>query len=413
MSASALAQELLDNIVEHVDERATLKACALAGTALVAPSQRSLFSTVGIGRESSQIPELWDAGAGAACFTTFERFLAFITSSPRLGSYVQSLSVYLTTGPSGHMPEPTYAQLIAILTATPNIRQLGLSPQFPFSWRNMSPELISLLREIYTRPAFRSLALSRIKDVPSSLITFATSFYRELSIAQCYIRDDIAPQPSHDRFIIEPQETAVKRYVMDDLQLTFQGAEAPIDEVPMYIMSTGLHRHLHRLRRLKLSGNAWYTANLRRFMLQLSLNSLEDLELTFSLGFPDTSKFGLPALPALRLLHIYVHSIQEILPDEFEPLLATLTTCTPVLECLTVTLNTLMRQEIAIPTEKFGQWPVQAEAYTSFQSRNELEKALPKLRMVRCVHFGAGQHAFGHYARQKFSAAVENNIFTL
>jgi hypothetical protein len=113
------------------------------------------------------------------------------------------------------------------------------------------------------------------------------------------------------------------------------------------------------------------------------------------------------------VLHFCVSSIREIFPAQLEPAMATLPYCTPALESLTLTLNTTMRTLGHAPTGQVyggpgGQCPVQSEPYTLFQSRCELEKTLPRLRMVHCVDAGSGyREAFGNYIRQKLPAAVE------
>lgn len=83
---ASLAPELLDTIVKQVEGTA----------ALLAPSQRRLFSKVCLVTESSQIPVYWGPHAGLApCFTTFHSFLALLTRSPHLGSYVTDLSLHV------------------------------------------------------------------------------------------------------------------------------------------------------------------------------------------------------------------------------------------------------------------------------------------------------------------------------
>jgi hypothetical protein len=84
MSAS-LAPELLDTIVKQVEGTA----------ALLVPSQRRLFSKVCLVAESSQIPVYWGHARLAPCFTTFHSFLALLTRSPHLGSYVTDLSLHV------------------------------------------------------------------------------------------------------------------------------------------------------------------------------------------------------------------------------------------------------------------------------------------------------------------------------
>ncbi|KAJ7159222.1 hypothetical protein C8R43DRAFT_948155 [Mycena crocata] len=282
----SLAQKLLDAIVEHVEDREVLKACALAGSALLASSQSCLFSTVCLVTKTSQIPVYPDAQA----FTSFQRFLALLASSPHLGSYVKGLSLHLTIGRNyaaelgrEWAPGEAYAEVIGILATTRNISRLEiLSAEIPFPWRELPPDLTSQLRRICTRPDFPSLALNNIRDVPSSLVNYAASFYRELFITGSGIRDDTAS--SGDRFIMGSEDTTQPSSI-EDFQLTFwtgKGRDAHID-----IVATGLHRRLNRLRKLTLSNFRNQEVHLRRFMFESTFNvCLEDLTLVLSDGAP-------------------------------------------------------------------------------------------------------------------------------
>ncbi|KAJ7157692.1 hypothetical protein C8R43DRAFT_1105933 [Mycena crocata] len=404
----SLAPELLDIIVEQVESRDTLKSCSLTGSVLRASSQRCLFSRVGLVTKDSQIPAYRDLRGGIhpSC-TTFQNFFFVLGDSPHLGNYVKDLTLDFTSGRDYSVqiarpptPQPDYYSVIGVLRATRTIKRLEISNIY---WSKMPSDLASLIRQLCSRPPFQSLALKNMGDVPLSVVAHAVSFCRVFFLICSRIRDDRGSTSERQttRRPAVPQTSTIEELELSLLE--------PLQNHESYFVTTGMHQRLNCLRKLRLCFIAPSVIPLlRRCMFESSFNAcLEDLHLhLLDVLFPHA--FDLPVLPALQVLHFQFRLVEESLPDTLEPVLAALSTCTPALESLTVSLY----WKASSANEPSGQWPMESAPYVLLLE--ELERSLPRLQRVHCVDARSyRQETFRNYIKQKFFAAAEKAGFIL
>ncbi|KAJ6557917.1 hypothetical protein B0H19DRAFT_1070513 [Mycena capillaripes] len=153
----SLPQELLDNIIDEVGDRATLKSCALVATPFLPPCQRNLFRTF---RFRGRSPTSGDA------------FL----KSPHLASYIRELTVEMWDKPS------ILATVGIVLRLVQNIEHLIVSGKSTL-WSRFGNEVSSALLDCLTRPSLLRLDLLHMQRVPAALILASTaipfvSFFR-------------------------------------------------------------------------------------------------------------------------------------------------------------------------------------------------------------------------------------------
>ncbi|KAJ7259383.1 hypothetical protein C8J57DRAFT_1340323 [Mycena rebaudengoi] len=162
-----LPQELIDAILAHLrDDYASLSACSLASTSFVAPAQRGIFRS------------LWLHAAGSLQHPKFQAIAAALAQSPHLGSYIRDLTIGL--GDSDVEFEHSALQLI--LCAVQNVERLMISSRRPMNWRRLPKGTRSALRAVVMLPAFRSLYLCCMIQIPSDVIFRAASSVSFLSI---------------------------------------------------------------------------------------------------------------------------------------------------------------------------------------------------------------------------------------
>ncbi|KAJ7849900.1 hypothetical protein B0H13DRAFT_1467725, partial [Mycena leptocephala] len=118
-------QELIDGILKHISDEATLRSCALVCWAFLPTSQASIFSTVELIPRNSRV-------ASSPC----ERLHSVLRESPHLNGYIRTLKILESAKP-GTWWTPNEG-LVAVLRTLNSVRFVVLSVRH---WR-MQPKLV-------------------------------------------------------------------------------------------------------------------------------------------------------------------------------------------------------------------------------------------------------------------------------
>ncbi|KAJ7079285.1 hypothetical protein B0H15DRAFT_858899 [Mycena belliarum] len=185
MSSVQLAQELLSAIINEVQAQNDLQACALVSRSFVVSSQQRLYRTLCLVVEPlSHLVSV--PNPPVAPVLSCDSALKLFTMSPHLAGYVRDLTLYLPQNPD-------YTLLETVLQhVSGRITHLSISSlQYVFPWAYLPSSTASLLDDIFHRPQFRSLSLTRVIGVPLSLLDHATTFFESISLSEVSIKEDL------------------------------------------------------------------------------------------------------------------------------------------------------------------------------------------------------------------------------
>ncbi|KAJ7437416.1 hypothetical protein FB451DRAFT_1570698 [Mycena latifolia] len=402
MSPPSLPHELLEVIVGEVQGKDSLRACSLASKSLLVCSQRHLFRALCFCQDLRQIP----SNPTQIPRLSFKRARELLTMSPHLAGYVCDLTLCLQPGQDHNLVENLLRSVSERLT------RLAIFA-FPRTliWEEMPSGVTCLLRDIYVQPQFRSLSLAHIRGVPLSLILYATSSFEVISINTISFREDITSDPP--KFMSGPRDASANTNLKEIVVGAFVGFQD--DGRYKSILDVDLHRRLKGLRKLHLQLSTAESGPWLAFLLESDIQpTLEHLEI-YADRVPPVLQ--LESFPVLRVL-----KLQFILPfNQFDSILSTLLTCTPMLESLSVSLNTGIIVDVTWPqhhpTHPIFDWPLKQIPHPLFQSATKLRSSLPLLTKVHCSQTDSrGQHfatdSFTEYIKHKFYAAEEAEILS-
>ncbi|KAJ7138352.1 hypothetical protein C8R44DRAFT_976096 [Mycena epipterygia] len=389
MSPGPLAQELLDSIVDHVQERGTLKACSLAARSFVVSSQRRLFRSLCL---FIRVPSQPPRGTNHLTVSmTFQNALHVFTMSSYLGSYVRHLYIGLVH----HLQD--YGLVESALRIVSKITLLGIfGVGGTYDWSTIPPSLATLLKDIALRPAVRSLYLENIRAVPSSFILCPS--FRVLSLYFASVEGDIASTSP----FISPSLVPLRSHHLEHL------VTAASPGHPGSRAIENMQGRLTGLRKLSLLGlyarpdKPWMP-----FLLQSDVQrSLRHLELSFIGKIPE---LGLPPLLALRSLEIGFSinttrlsgAVNSSIELALESALTNIHTVSPLLESLSLTIQQW----------NSASWPQGGDPLPSFASLD----LLPALQEVHCSLDAGGypvQAGFEQSMGRKFPGPKEAGMLT-
>jgi hypothetical protein len=211
-SSRPLPQELYDLIISHVDDRPTLRACALTCRAWTFASQTRLFSrTIRIHKDRKVV----------------QRLAAALRVSPRLPSYLTDVSInaLFVHGLAGlHLP---------------TLRVLHLACQ----WKTIMHDLPTLRADLASFPHLADLRISKVNFTDDSFVYFV----RSLPPILCLKLSDYYWQ-NHDEQAVPPLTGNVVPPCISDLSLD-AGSATCAGRILIQLMEEGhLRLELERLR---------------------------------------------------------------------------------------------------------------------------------------------------------------------
>ncbi|KAJ7617573.1 hypothetical protein B0H17DRAFT_1340972 [Mycena rosella] len=332
----ALAQELIDAIIDEVGAKkwadpkdyATLTRCSLTARAFVARSQRCLFQSLTLNTRTAN--HLSSALAG----------------SPHLASYVCDLHLDLPfANTSVHNP------LALLLPHLTRVRRLVKSSEFDerWHWDEFPANFRSALVALFSLPSLRCVGLHDCMGVPSSIIRHAL-----LSCEQVYLGSiEIEPE---DAVFPRAEDSVVSSVPLEYLALAY----SPKTDVALHALILGdeVAQRLEGVRELRFDpGGA--LDGLEAIALKCS-DSLEHMIIDFGSEVVPQSRqcdanfntsvceelvesgdepLVLPHIPGLRALTLKGSLDKLQISDAGFTLLASLPTCAPNIEDLTILLS--------------------------------------------------------------------------
>ncbi|KAJ7465874.1 hypothetical protein FB451DRAFT_1561218 [Mycena latifolia] len=382
----ALAQELVDAIIDELganngfenQDYASLHACSLVARAFVAPTQRHLFRRLALTRQNRALNE---ARAKVA------QRSALLSSSPHLATYVRDLTLQID------LFSDVSAPLISLLPLLSSIKRLVIRGGAR-KWGELPADLRTALVALFFLHGLRCVALDCFSGVPASIIRYALSSFKEVSLTSIYISSDGDLPAAHQLVQTSFPSTAV----LDHLVLDY-----PPD------VSTALHALLlgneitnpfGHLRHLEVTLNSWtYLSAFASIVLKYS-HSIQHLAIDFE-RLP-WNALALPSLPRLRILTLKATVGELKTPNSVLMVIASLPSCMPNIEVVNIL--------IYIST---------GSTYSDFIRLAEVDAALMKLPQLREVHFhvtfsfGSGQITnFESLMRQTLHRASGANLLT-
>ncbi|KAJ7860195.1 hypothetical protein B0H13DRAFT_1851368 [Mycena leptocephala] len=328
---------IISNIVAGGPEwNASLKSCSLVSHRLLVPSQRFLFRSF----------RLHNSNAIMLC--------AFFKDSKHLASYVRDLQVDLD-----FERQEIQAIAVKLLRLFSNVRRASLSvghwlaESFPRTSRLAIIDFLSLhsLQSI--------LFLGRANgSLPSSVLLHALSFRTAVALQHILVHQDSHFMPSPVGY----QERSPLRHLVLALQ---PGMIPPVRDL---LLDPALAHRVGTLQHLRVA----------RFSppINLSIHGLENVALQCSetlqhldIDLKDESAINLPALPDLRFLTLRATVHKAHVPDTLMYALATLPTCVPQVEVITIIIHANEHRE------------------TNFIASPDADAALTSLQRLRATKF--------------------------
>ncbi|KAF8809288.1 hypothetical protein BYT27DRAFT_7222526 [Phlegmacium glaucopus] len=169
----ALPQELIDAILNHVNDRQTLKACSLVASSFVPQSQRHLFHTI-------------DLDALTPRKKAYTRFVRLLTLNPLLGTYVRSLRLGDDSDEFGSyrswlIHAKNLPQLFQHLTRLEAF-SLTFNDSDEMDWKSIPAEIRSALGRLFRLPTLQAVSLEFIRGFPIHLLLGLT-LLKQLSLS--------------------------------------------------------------------------------------------------------------------------------------------------------------------------------------------------------------------------------------
>ncbi|KAF7347160.1 hypothetical protein MVEN_01470500 [Mycena venus] len=163
----SLPQELVNAIVYEIDNCASLKACALAGSMFRQPSQRILLSSLTLRRN-------------------FKGAHALLEKSPHVAAYVTRLSIRIENANA-----PSIERFFRIINKLANVRQCLLSGMKDVFGPNYhTPTLISALFDFLARQPLRELHVLSVTEAPPAVILRLLATAPLVSFYDVFVKKD-------------------------------------------------------------------------------------------------------------------------------------------------------------------------------------------------------------------------------
>ncbi|KAJ7489007.1 hypothetical protein FB451DRAFT_1362029 [Mycena latifolia] len=344
-------QELIDAIIDEVPD-SSLPACSLTAAAFVPSSQRRLFRWMSLSK------------LGA-----YERTAALLTMSPHLGKYVRYLALEVRDLPKD------YPQLKAILAVLTDIERLTIGGQGGRDQFAQNPRLIELL----SLPSLRCFGLHHLSAVPSSVVSCAFASFEEVALSYLDIADD-----EHQG----PEKVSLARLSINERDPESEDGLPPFDlwhliitadqydAIIAFVLHPKQSPYMKYIERLSIVFPPVLEAHQPRFrqLLTACANTLEHLELEL-----ETPLLGLPELPALSSLELWLDIDLVKTPDFFTSIIVQTAACAPHLEFLSLSLldrpKRLPHRQLQF-TRSAAEWPALDAALMDMRDLQEVHVSL-------------------------------------
>ncbi|KAJ7063987.1 hypothetical protein C8F01DRAFT_1130037, partial [Mycena amicta] len=144
----ALAQELIDSIVQHIHDPTTLQRCSLVSASFREPAQRNLFKEITITNKNPVLRDLSQSLATNARIARSVRYLSFtyMTEHGVLWTALESWEAHLST----------------LLSFTVNLARLLLSSDFAFIPLMLRPRLLQRLGAAMVKLPLEHISLTKL-----------------------------------------------------------------------------------------------------------------------------------------------------------------------------------------------------------------------------------------------------------
>ncbi|KAF8193112.1 hypothetical protein K438DRAFT_1934851 [Mycena galopus ATCC 62051] len=287
---TTIPQELLEAIVHEVDDKDSLKACALASRDLLQVSQRSLFCTL----------SLSSPNYGGVC--------TLLTESPHINGYTERLILEISTNRSSSQD---LELLRKVLHKLPNVRSFKIHGSPRCDWEN---PLTPVILDFMNRACLAHLRIENFVNLSLSALHTLCASAQTLSFAA------VCMDPA-DRILPAPAATRTENLLL------CRAAETVCDA-------------------LMLPAFAHITMNLRRFwsrisdprpgaMISAAARTLEEIHLEWRYVPHTLIPLQLPALRMLDFCTVIISA--ETLPAELSVLVALCSSCSTTLQEIRLT----------------------------------------------------------------------------
>ncbi|KAJ7856750.1 hypothetical protein B0H14DRAFT_2752641 [Mycena olivaceomarginata] len=257
----------------------------------------------------------------------------------------------------------------------------------------MPAGVTSLLRDLIVTPTLRSLGLTRIAGVTSSLILHAASTLDSVMLYRTNARDEAgSATPSFIPALQGSDPSCLQKLSIIEIR------ENPWTSV----LGLDLHQYLRGLRDLDLSVSPPVVNWSRLLQKSDAATTLQRFELTFQSSLPVVD---LPLFPALRSLKFQFDIPRQTLPLNLSHLLDSLPAAAPLLESLSI--GTELRSVVRTV------WYGDLEPYAPFASV-DFVKRLPHFQKLKLSRTSFPiEDRFEEYVGHKFPGPREAGILTI
>ncbi|KAJ7060942.1 hypothetical protein C8F01DRAFT_1141361 [Mycena amicta] len=380
---AAFPQELFEAIIDSVDDKKTLRSCALVAHSFLVRSQRKLFHTLVLYSRYSRRHR----GVDVKRRSLMAAGAKFETSS-HLALYVRDLHVQLSR------QRDEAKALETILGAVSNVGRLVVSGG-GIGWSVLPGGLTQAVRRALCLPSLQHLHLLGIERVPSSLIAAVL----------------VVPVVSFYAIVMDGNEE------QDDYEATHRSSPDPrLRYLILRDSSTqGTLKMFHILDFLLYPRNPSYTGGIRNLEIRLDSHHLGRDEELLRVCAPRLERLFVdpsylhraivfPQFPRLR--HISVKIDRDIaLPTYFSSTIASLIPAIPHVE--TITLRFVSTQGSPPHASAAASYHNKLPPFdTSFAARQQL----PLLRRVECTLVLNGVLSMGAGVLKDFVASMEGML---
>ncbi|KAJ7039309.1 hypothetical protein C8F04DRAFT_1086398 [Mycena alexandri] len=349
--------ELVEEILTGADIE-SLRTCSLLSSSTMELSQRLLFRSVVMPYEN------------------ISRAQSLFEGSPHIAGYIRDLDVRLS-GDNSTQWAADHATLGSILTTGKlcNLQSLTLRGEYEdCQWAELPLLLQTGLHGLLASTYLHTLNLTRIHDVPLSLIILALSSVRRLGLYRLTID---AAYHSLDNYL------QLYQLIPRTEQLTRREAhhsEARPFLADLIVVQKGGPAYLENVRRLAVGLYSGILLDSLR-LIGATANTLRYLEL----GCGDLPQpIDLPYLPSLQIIELKVYLGNPVhLPENLHVAIAAFPTTIPAIELIRLTFHRSMYPEgRATWADGTGPLPVLNRSYG---------ERLPRLRTVHCHMWSEGR----------------------
>ncbi|KAJ7290352.1 hypothetical protein C8J57DRAFT_1705766 [Mycena rebaudengoi] len=272
----SLPQELVDNIVDHIGDRKSLRSCSTVAMRFVEPCQQRMFRRLRLDLK-------------------LEARQLFLAASPHIAFYTKDLLIFLP------VKEDEQRALVSVLHSLPNIARL-LVIGHNLRWSQLDEGLRRALQDVIARPSVHTLNIHNLDDISPAFFRSAISSVSTLMWNRVHFSAD------------DEISGGVSGLLPDSLLrcLIVPGSEFAMTSLCNVLMRTPAY--LANLEHLWVAIDAMggeYDARL----LYAVAATLQHLEVSPQPpGTPLLQAVHLPRMPRLRKLTIHLHYITRDSP---------------------------------------------------------------------------------------------------